>query len=94
MAPVSWASQTDAFVLFRFGWVDEHFAVIPRNTALSTCGQNRTGLVTWRAAVTQKFDVFCFNESGMTFSFYLFLQDFTTFIPLNKTFLLNWESFE
>ncbi|XP_070766418.1 lymphatic vessel endothelial hyaluronic acid receptor 1a [Enoplosus armatus] len=47
----------------RFGWIDEHFAVIPRSKALSNCGRNQTGLVTWRASVTQKFDVFCFNES-------------------------------
>ncbi|XP_054626865.1 lymphatic vessel endothelial hyaluronic acid receptor 1a isoform X2 [Dunckerocampus dactyliophorus] len=48
----------------RFGWIDEHFVVIPRVNALSNCGQNQTGLVKWRAAVTRKFDVFCFNESA------------------------------
>nr|XP_057945049.1 lymphatic vessel endothelial hyaluronic acid receptor 1a isoform X2 [Doryrhamphus excisus] len=48
----------------RFGWIDEHFVVIPRVKALSNCGQNQTGLVKWRAAVTRKFDVFCFNESA------------------------------
>uniref|UniRef100_A0A3P8SQ72 Lymphatic vessel endothelial hyaluronic receptor 1a n=1 Tax=Amphiprion percula TaxID=161767 RepID=A0A3P8SQ72_AMPPE len=48
----------------RFGWIDEHFAVIPRIQALVNCGKNQTGLVPWRASVTQKFDVFCFNESG------------------------------
>ncbi len=58
---------TFCFVLLRFGWIDEHFAVIPRSKALLNCGKNQTGLVTWRAPVTQKFDVFCFNESGMTF---------------------------
>ncbi|XP_030271457.1 lymphatic vessel endothelial hyaluronic acid receptor 1a [Sparus aurata] len=47
----------------RFGWIDEHFAVIPRRKAVSYCGQNQTGLVTWRASVKHKFDVFCFNES-------------------------------
>ncbi|XP_068598038.1 lymphatic vessel endothelial hyaluronic acid receptor 1a [Brachionichthys hirsutus] len=64
----------------RFGWVDEHFAVIPRRTALSTCGQNKTGLVTWRAAVTQKFDVFCFNESDAATQ----LEDTTTDNPLSS----------
>lgn len=54
------------FVLFRYGWIDEHLAVIPRRKALSNCGQNQAGLVTWRASVTKKFDVFCFNESGIT----------------------------
>uniref|UniRef100_A0A8C6L9Y9 Link domain-containing protein n=1 Tax=Nothobranchius furzeri TaxID=105023 RepID=A0A8C6L9Y9_NOTFU len=48
----------------RFGWIDEHFVVIPRKMALPNCGRNRTGLVPWRVTVTAKFDVFCFNESG------------------------------
>lgn len=52
------------FVCFRFGWTDENLAVIPRNKALVSCGQNKTGVVTWRAAVQKKFDVFCFNETG------------------------------
>uniref|UniRef100_A0A1A8CN89 Lymphatic vessel endothelial hyaluronan receptor 1 n=3 Tax=Nothobranchius TaxID=28779 RepID=A0A1A8CN89_NOTKA len=47
----------------RFGWIDEHFVVIPRKMALPNCGRNRTGLVPWRVTVTAKFDVFCFNES-------------------------------
>ncbi|KAK2854013.1 hypothetical protein Q5P01_006674 [Channa striata] len=51
------------FETCRYGWVDEHFAVIPRIKALANCGQNRTGLLTWRAPVIQTFDVFCFNES-------------------------------
>uniref|UniRef100_A0AAQ5ZI07 Link domain-containing protein n=1 Tax=Amphiprion ocellaris TaxID=80972 RepID=A0AAQ5ZI07_AMPOC len=38
----------------RFGWIDEHFAVIPRIQALVNCGKNQTGLVPWRASVTQK----------------------------------------
>lgn len=58
----------------RFGWIDEHFAVIPRRTALNNCGQNKTGLVPWRAFVTQKFDVFCFNESDAAIQ----LKDTTT----------------
>ncbi|XP_059212717.1 lymphatic vessel endothelial hyaluronic acid receptor 1a isoform X2 [Centropristis striata] len=47
----------------RFGWIDEHFAVVPRIHALSNCGKNEKGLVPWRASVTRKFDVFCFNET-------------------------------
>ncbi|XP_054465533.1 lymphatic vessel endothelial hyaluronic acid receptor 1a [Anoplopoma fimbria] len=58
----------------RFGWIDEHFAVIPRIKALSSCGKNQTGLVPWRASVTQKFDVFCFNESDAVTQ----LEDATT----------------
>lgn len=65
----------------RYGWIDEHFAVIPRIKPLSTCGQNQTGLVTWRASVTKHFDVFCFNESdAATHS-----QDATTPSPLSST---------
>nr|XP_029494946.1 lymphatic vessel endothelial hyaluronic acid receptor 1-like isoform X1 [Oncorhynchus nerka] len=48
----------------RFGWIDEHFAVIPRIEASKTCGQNQTGVIKWRASVTKLFDVFCFNASG------------------------------
>ncbi|RVE74519.1 hypothetical protein OJAV_G00022760 [Oryzias javanicus] len=51
------------FETCRFGWIDEHFAVIPRIHAVTSCGQNKTGLVVWRASVTKMFDVFCFNES-------------------------------
>uniref|UniRef100_A0A8C7IZX4 Lymphatic vessel endothelial hyaluronic receptor 1a n=1 Tax=Oncorhynchus kisutch TaxID=8019 RepID=A0A8C7IZX4_ONCKI len=47
----------------RFGWIDEHFAVIPRIEASKTCGQNQTGVIKWRASVTKLFDVFCFNAS-------------------------------
>uniref|UniRef100_A0A3Q4H160 Lymphatic vessel endothelial hyaluronic acid receptor 1-like n=1 Tax=Neolamprologus brichardi TaxID=32507 RepID=A0A3Q4H160_NEOBR len=48
----------------RFGWIDEHFAVIPRINPIPSCGRNKSGLVPWRASVKQKFDVFCFNETG------------------------------
>ncbi|XP_034535539.1 lymphatic vessel endothelial hyaluronic acid receptor 1a [Notolabrus celidotus] len=61
----------------RFGWIDEHFAVIPRSRALPSCGQSQTGLVTWRADVTHKFDVFCFNESDAAIQ----LKDTTTDSP-------------
>ncbi|XP_076593917.1 lymphatic vessel endothelial hyaluronic acid receptor 1a [Chaetodon auriga] len=64
----------------RFGWIDEHFAVIPRNKALSNCGRNQTGLVTWRTSVTHKFDVFCFNESDAATQW----KDATTDSPLNR----------
>ncbi|XP_013982184.1 lymphatic vessel endothelial hyaluronic acid receptor 1 [Salmo salar] len=47
----------------RFGWIDEHFAVIPRIEASKTCGKNQTGVIKWRASVTKLFDVFCFNAS-------------------------------
>lgn len=66
----------------RFGWIDEHLAVVPRIKALSNCGKNGTGLVTWRAAVTQKFDVFCFNESDDTAQ----LMDTTTQLPSESAY--------
>uniref|UniRef100_A0A3B3ZCP4 Link domain-containing protein n=1 Tax=Periophthalmus magnuspinnatus TaxID=409849 RepID=A0A3B3ZCP4_9GOBI len=58
----------------RFGWTDEHLAVVPRVTAQVNCGQNQTGLVRWRAPITKKFDVFCFNESGMKQSNTIYLR--------------------
>ncbi|KAF6722631.1 Lymphatic vessel endothelial hyaluronic acid receptor 1 [Oryzias melastigma] len=54
------------FETCRFGWIDEHCAVIPRIHAFTICGQNQTGLVEWRTSVTKMFDVFCFNESDAT----------------------------
>ncbi|XP_023851173.1 lymphatic vessel endothelial hyaluronic acid receptor 1-like [Salvelinus sp. IW2-2015] len=62
----------------RFGWIDEHFAVIPRLEASKTCGQNQTGVIKWRASVTKLFDVFCFNASVIQ------LED-TTVIQLEDT---------
>ncbi|XP_077448619.1 lymphatic vessel endothelial hyaluronic acid receptor 1a [Stigmatopora argus] len=50
----------------RFGWIDEHYAVIPRIQALLNCGQNKVGLLPWRAPLDKKFDVFCFNQSDYT----------------------------
>ncbi|XP_057690390.1 lymphatic vessel endothelial hyaluronic acid receptor 1a [Corythoichthys intestinalis] len=50
----------------RFGWIDEHYAVIPRIKALMNCGQNKIGLLPWRAPLDKKFDVFCFNQSDYT----------------------------
>ncbi|XP_022621059.1 lymphatic vessel endothelial hyaluronic acid receptor 1 [Seriola dumerili] len=64
----------------RFGWIDEHLAIIPRITALSNCGKSQTGLVTWRAPVTKKFDVFCFNESDVATQ----LKDTTSDRPLSS----------
>uniref|UniRef100_A0A0E9X4X3 Link domain-containing protein n=1 Tax=Anguilla anguilla TaxID=7936 RepID=A0A0E9X4X3_ANGAN len=49
----------------RFGWTDEQIAVIPRINPSTACGQNRTGLIIWRASVTTLFDVFCFNSTAL-----------------------------
>uniref|UniRef100_A0AAQ4P726 Link domain-containing protein n=1 Tax=Gasterosteus aculeatus aculeatus TaxID=481459 RepID=A0AAQ4P726_GASAC len=65
----------------RYGWIDEHYVVIPRIKALNNCGQNQKGLVPWRAPVTKKFDVFCFNESDAATQ----LKDATTDSPLNRS---------
>ncbi|XP_035015548.1 lymphatic vessel endothelial hyaluronic acid receptor 1a [Hippoglossus stenolepis] len=65
----------------RFGWIDEHFAVVPRIKPLSTCGRGQTGLVPWRASVKTQFDVFCFNESDAVTQ----LKDATTTSPLSSS---------
>uniref|UniRef100_A0A665UQI4 Link domain-containing protein n=1 Tax=Echeneis naucrates TaxID=173247 RepID=A0A665UQI4_ECHNA len=68
----------------RFGWIDEHFAVIPRIRSLSNCGQNQKGLVTWRASVKQKFDFGCHFFFCMTYAFFLYC-----FIVLAKIILIT-----
>ncbi|XP_007554167.1 lymphatic vessel endothelial hyaluronic acid receptor 1a [Poecilia formosa] len=65
----------------RYGWTDEQIAVIPRIHALANCGQNKTGLVLWRAPVTNRFDVFCFNESDAIIQ----LKDTVTNNPLSSS---------
>ncbi|KAK5935309.1 hypothetical protein CgunFtcFv8_020682 [Champsocephalus gunnari] len=65
----------------RYGWIDEHLAVVPRFKAIPNCGQNKTGLVTWRVDVTKKLDVFCFDESEATAQ----LKDATTDSPSDRT---------
>ncbi|KAL1007218.1 hypothetical protein UPYG_G00083600 [Umbra pygmaea] len=69
-------AQKQGLETCRFGWIDEHFAVIPRIVPSVPCGQNRTGVIRWRAAVTKPFDVFCFNVSARR------LEDITTDSPL------------
>ncbi|KAJ8271507.1 hypothetical protein COCON_G00103660 [Conger conger] len=49
----------------RYGWTDEQIAVIPRINPSTACGQNRSGVIVWRAPVTKLFDVFCFNSSAL-----------------------------
>ncbi|XP_071344601.1 lymphatic vessel endothelial hyaluronic acid receptor 1a isoform X2 [Trachinotus anak] len=74
------AALTRGLETCRFGWIDEHLAIIPRIKALTNCGKGKTGLVTWRAPVTQKFDVFCFNESDAATQ----LKDTTSDSPLSS----------
>ncbi|XP_051523039.1 lymphatic vessel endothelial hyaluronic acid receptor 1a [Myxocyprinus asiaticus] len=47
----------------RFGWIDEQIAVIPRVQVKSSCGNGETGVIVWRADLSRKFEVFCFNST-------------------------------
>ncbi|KAG7473721.1 hypothetical protein MATL_G00098850, partial [Megalops atlanticus] len=61
----------------RFGWIDEQIAVIPRITPSQGCGQNRVGIVVWRAIPSKLFDVFCFKSQDEAKQ----LHDTTTHVP-------------
>ncbi|KAJ7986082.1 hypothetical protein DPEC_G00347110 [Dallia pectoralis] len=75
-------AQKQGLETCKFGWVEEHFVVIPRILPNVNCGQNKTGVIIWRTAVTELFDVFCFNVSAIQ------LEDTITDSPLatQKTF--------
>ncbi|XP_051987205.1 lymphatic vessel endothelial hyaluronic acid receptor 1a [Xyrauchen texanus] len=47
----------------RFGWIDEQIAVIPRVQVKQSCGNGAVGVIVWRADLSKKFEVFCFNET-------------------------------
>lgn len=47
----------------RFGWVEEQIAVIPRVEKNENCGKNNVGVITWRAEISRKFDVYCFKPA-------------------------------
>ncbi|XP_061679156.1 lymphatic vessel endothelial hyaluronic receptor 1b isoform X2 [Syngnathoides biaculeatus] len=49
----------------KYGWVAEQVAVIPRLTAHSKCGSNKTGLVKWYARADQVFGVFCYSATAL-----------------------------
>ncbi|XP_034031791.1 lymphatic vessel endothelial hyaluronic receptor 1b [Thalassophryne amazonica] len=49
----------------KFGWIAEQVAVVPRIMGNKNCGQNRTGLVTWRTQAGRLFGVFCFNAADL-----------------------------
>ncbi|KAK0140227.1 Lymphatic vessel endothelial hyaluronic acid receptor 1 [Merluccius polli] len=72
------SALTQGFQTCRFGWIDEHFAIIPRVTPSPSCGRDKTGLVEWRTSVRKQFDVFCFNESHVGTQ----LKDMTSDSPL------------
>ncbi|XP_041074025.1 lymphatic vessel endothelial hyaluronic acid receptor 1-like [Polyodon spathula] len=47
----------------RFGWIVENVAVVPRIKPLPNCGQNRSGVLEWRAPLEKLFDAYCFNST-------------------------------
>ncbi|KAM4619149.1 lymphatic vessel endothelial hyaluronic receptor 1b [Polymixia lowei] len=49
----------------RFGWIDGQIAAVPRITADVKCGNNKTGLATWRANVDKLFGAFCFSAADL-----------------------------
>uniref|UniRef100_A0A8C5S875 Link domain-containing protein n=2 Tax=Laticauda laticaudata TaxID=8630 RepID=A0A8C5S875_LATLA len=46
-----------------FGWVAEGYTVISRITPNEKCGQNNTGIRTWRMHIDRKARVYCYNSS-------------------------------
>ncbi|KAI4875943.1 hypothetical protein NFI96_034527 [Prochilodus magdalenae] len=70
-------ASTHGFETCRFGWIDEQIAVIPRIHANKACGQGGVGLIPWRASLSAKFDVYCFNSTD----FELHAQAATTQAP-------------
>lgn len=74
-------ASTQGFETCRFGWIDEQIAVIPRIQAKAACGKGQVGVIVWRALLTTKFDVFCFNAKD----FEVHAQVPTTQAPHKKT---------
>ncbi|XP_072516849.1 lymphatic vessel endothelial hyaluronic acid receptor 1a [Salminus brasiliensis] len=56
-------ASTHGFETCRFGWIDEQIAVIPRIQVNQACGKGGVGVIVWRARLSEKFDVFCFNAT-------------------------------
>ncbi|XP_036443207.1 lymphatic vessel endothelial hyaluronic acid receptor 1a [Colossoma macropomum] len=56
-------ASTHGFETCRFGWIDEQIAVVPRIQANEVCGKGKVGVIPWRAGLSTKFDVFCFNST-------------------------------
>ncbi|KAG9465050.1 hypothetical protein GDO78_019016 [Eleutherodactylus coqui] len=46
-----------------YGWVLEKHGVIPRIQNNKNCGQNKTGVLTWKVDLKQPFTAYCFNVS-------------------------------
>ncbi|KAF4082840.1 hypothetical protein AMELA_G00132960 [Ameiurus melas] len=74
------------FETCRFGWTDEQVAVIPRIAPKDACGKGQVGIISWRAALTYKFDVFCFNLTDYEAHMYTEHENAsTTVIPTAHT---------
>ncbi|KAL7866450.1 hypothetical protein AOLI_G00142640 [Acnodon oligacanthus] len=56
-------ASTRGFETCRFGWIDEQIAVVPRIQAKDACGKGKVGVIPWRATLSTKFDVYCFNST-------------------------------
>ncbi|XP_056334485.1 lymphatic vessel endothelial hyaluronic receptor 1b [Danio aesculapii] len=56
-------ANKNGFQTCRFGWVEEQIAVIPRVEKNENCGKNNVGVITWRAELSKKFDVYCFKPA-------------------------------
>ncbi|KAF7245581.1 Lymphatic vessel endothelial hyaluronic acid receptor 1, partial [Varanus komodoensis] len=56
-------ARSHGFETCSFGWVAERYTVISRIVPNTKCGQNKTGVATWRQDAKRKFGVYCFNSS-------------------------------
>ncbi|XP_026561328.1 lymphatic vessel endothelial hyaluronic acid receptor 1 isoform X1 [Pseudonaja textilis] len=57
------AAWKHGFETCSFGWVAEGYTVISRITPNEKCGQNNTGIRTWRMHLDRKARVYCYNSS-------------------------------
>ncbi|XP_039196225.1 lymphatic vessel endothelial hyaluronic acid receptor 1-like [Crotalus tigris] len=57
------AAWKHGFETCSFGWVAEGYAVISRVTPNEKCGQNKTGISSWRMKLDRKARVYCYNSS-------------------------------
>nr|XP_033784533.1 lymphatic vessel endothelial hyaluronic acid receptor 1 [Geotrypetes seraphini] len=46
-----------------YGWVSDRVGIISRIQPNTKCGQNKTGIVRWRADISKSFHTYCFNSS-------------------------------
>ncbi|XP_062973351.1 lymphatic vessel endothelial hyaluronic acid receptor 1 [Elgaria multicarinata webbii] len=56
-------ARTHGFETCSFGWVAEGYTVISRIIPNVKCGQNKTGVTSWRHSLNKKTGVYCYNAS-------------------------------